>query len=124
MLEHGVHRMKQLDGDHDQRLLGRFALGLLAEINGAPLATTAHGIDGSEVERVARNARALCVSLLAELEAFFRDHRPHGSLTADATEPAWNGYLLTVACPCGVVFERWVTSVDADADLIGIARLN
>jgi hypothetical protein len=23
--------------------------------------------------------------------------------------PAWNGYLLTVACPCGVVFERWVT---------------
>jgi hypothetical protein len=22
---------------------------------------------------------------------------PHGSLTADATEPAWNGYLLTVA---------------------------
>ena len=58
MLEHGVHRMKQLDRDHDQRLLGRFALGLLAEINGAPLATTAHGIDGSEVERMARNARA------------------------------------------------------------------
>ena len=28
MLEHGVHGMKQLDGDHDQRLLGRFALGL------------------------------------------------------------------------------------------------
>ena len=24
-------------------------------------------------------------------------HRPHGSLAADATEPAWNGYLLTVA---------------------------
>ena len=38
-----------------------------------------------------------------------RDHRPHGTLTADATEPAWNGYLLTVACPCGVVFERWIT---------------
>ena len=37
MLEHGVQRMKQLDGDHDQRLLGRFALGLLAEINGAPV---------------------------------------------------------------------------------------
>ena len=41
VLEHGVHRMKQLDGDHDQRLLSRFALGLLAEINGAPLATMA-----------------------------------------------------------------------------------
>jgi len=49
VLEHGVHRMKQLDGDHDQRLLGRLALGLLAEINDAPLATMAHGIDGGEV---------------------------------------------------------------------------
>src|SRR5215471_3778563 len=58
MLEHGVQRMKQLDGDHDQRLLGRFALGLLAQIDGAPLATLAHGIDGGQVERTARNARA------------------------------------------------------------------
>jgi len=41
------------------------------------------------------------MTLLAELEAFVGDHRPHGPLTADATEPAWNGYLLTVACPCG-----------------------
>jgi hypothetical protein len=30
--------------------------------------------------------------------------------------------LLTVACSRGVVFERWVTPEDADADLIGIAR--
>jgi hypothetical protein len=64
------------------------------------------------------------VTLLADLEDFFRSHRPHGLLTADATEPAWNGYLLTAACPCGVTFERWVTPVEADADLIGIARLN
>jgi hypothetical protein len=49
------------------------------------------------------------VNLLADLEDFVHDHRPHGPLTADATEPAWNGYLLTVACSCGVVFERWVT---------------
>jgi hypothetical protein len=61
---------------------------------------------------------------LADLAEFLHDHRPHGSLTADATEPAWNGYLLTVACSCGVVFERWVTLEDADPDLIGIARLN
>ena len=47
------------------------------------------------------------MNLLAELEEFFSDHRPHGSLTAAATTPAWNGYLLTVACPCGVVFEGW-----------------
>jgi len=49
---------------------------------------------------------------------------PHDPLTANATEPAWNGYLLTVACSCGVVFGRWVTPLDADADLLGIARLN
>jgi hypothetical protein len=48
----------------------------------------------------------------------------HGPPTADATEPGWNGYLLTVACPCGVVFGRWVTPEDADADLVGVARLN
>lgn len=57
------------------------------------------------------------MTLLADLEEFVRDHRPHGTLTSDATEPAWNGYLLTVACPCGVVFERWVTSADAIMDL-------
>jgi len=44
------------------------------------------------------------VSLLADLEEFVTNHRPQGRLTADATEPAWNGYLLTVACSCGVVF--------------------
>lgn len=64
------------------------------------------------------------VSFPADLEEFVCDQRPDGPLTADATEPAWNGYLLTVACQCGVVFERWVTPEDADADLAGIARLN
>ncbi len=62
------------------------------------------------------------MTLLAELEEF--DHRRHGTLTADATEPAWNGYLLTVACPCGVVFGRWITPEEADADLLRIASLN
>jgi hypothetical protein len=52
--------------------------------------------------------------MLTDLETFLPDHRPHGPLTADATEPAWNGYLLTVACACGVVFERWVTPEDAE----------
>jgi hypothetical protein len=51
-------------------------------------------------------------NLLTDLEDFIHDHRRHGTLTGDATEPAWNGYLLTVACPCLVVFKRWVTSVD------------
>ena len=63
-------------------------------------------------------------ALFADLEEFVHDHRPHGSLAADATEPAWNGYVLTVACPCGVVFGRWITPEDADADLVRVARLN
>ena len=63
-------------------------------------------------------------NLLSDLEEFVHDHRPHGPLTDNATKPAWNGYLLTVACPCGVVFERWVTPDQADADLLRLARLN
>ena len=63
-------------------------------------------------------------SFVTDLADFLRSHRPHGPLTADATEPAWNGYLLTVACPCGVVFERWVTPEDAELDLLQSASLN
>jgi len=58
------------------------------------------------------------VSLLADLEEFILDHRPHSVLTADVSEPAWNGYLLIVACPCGVVFARWATPQDAVVDLL------
>ena len=42
----------------------------------------------------------------------------------DATEAAWNGYRRTVACPCGMVFERWVTLEDAELDLLRAAALN
>jgi hypothetical protein len=63
------------------------------------------------------------VTLLADLEDFIHDHRPHGPLTADATEPAWNGYLLTVACPRGVTFKPWVTPEEAELDLLCSARL-
>jgi hypothetical protein len=64
------------------------------------------------------------MTLLADVADFIADHRPHDALTADATEPAWNGCLLTVACPCGVVFERWIAQVDAELDLLRAARLN
>jgi hypothetical protein len=62
--------------------------------------------------------------LHTEIEDFVHSQRPHGTLTADANEPAWNGYLLTVACSCGVVFERWITSLDAELDLLRTAGLN
>ena len=58
VLEHGVHRMEQLACDNNQHLLSRFALSLVAEMNGAPLATKAYGIGGGEVERMAGQARA------------------------------------------------------------------
>ena len=64
------------------------------------------------------------MNLLADLQEFVADHRPHGPLTADATEPAWNGYLVTVACLCGVTFERWVTPLDVELDLVRTASLN
>jgi len=62
--------------------------------------------------------------LFNELEEVVHKHRPHGHLTADATTPAWSGYLLTVACPCGVVFQRWITPLDAESDLISWASTN
>src|SRR6267142_5360224 len=37
--------------------------------------------------------------LLADLREFISDHRAYGLPTPDATEPAWNGCLLMVACP-------------------------
>jgi hypothetical protein len=45
-------------------------------------------------------------------------------MTADATAPAWNGYRLTVACSCGVTFDRWITPGDAALDLLQAAGLN
>jgi len=58
------------------------------------------------------------MTLLADLEEFVAGHRPHGPLTGDATEPALNGYLLTVACPWGwcssggshVWMPKWICS--------------
>jgi hypothetical protein len=61
------------------------------------------------------------MTLLAELEEFVGDHRMHGALTCDATEPVWNGDLLTVACPCGVTPARWFTLEEAAIDLHSLA---
>ena len=58
--------------------------------------------------------------MLADLTAFVQDHQPHGQLVGEVTEPEATGYLVTVTCPCGVVFERWVTELDAAEDLLGL----
>jgi hypothetical protein len=64
------------------------------------------------------------MTLLADFEQFASDHRVHGPLTANATEPAGNGYLLTVTCSCGVLFGRWITPEEAELDLLRAASLN
>jgi hypothetical protein len=71
------------------------------------------------VDRIVKGA-----NLLADVKEFVADHRAHCTLNADATEPAWNGYSLTVACSCGVVFGRWVTPEGATADLLRLATLS
>jgi hypothetical protein len=64
------------------------------------------------------------MTLLSDLDEFVADHRPHGTMAGDATTPAWNGYRLTVACPCGVVFEGGITPQEADLDLMRLALRN
>jgi hypothetical protein len=55
--------------------------------------------------------------VLADLEAFITDHRSHGELRPEVGEATPNGYLIEVACSCGVVYGRWVTHEDAAVDL-------
>jgi len=64
------------------------------------------------------------MSLFTDLEESVHNHHAHGTLTTNATEPARNGYLLTVVCSCGVGFQRWVMPPDAEHDLISWARTN
>ncbi len=63
------------------------------------------------------------MSLSDDIKAFIANHRDHGQLTGDATEPGLAGYQVWIACPCGVTFRRQVTEGDALADLAELARL-
>jgi hypothetical protein len=44
------------------------------------------------------------MTVVADLEDFITDHRSHGELTPEVGEPTPNGYLIEVACCCGVVY--------------------
>ncbi len=65
------------------------------------------------------------MTLHADLVSFIERHRPRGALTGDASAsvPTERGYLLTVACSCGVTFERWITPAEATADMVRSALL-
>ncbi len=58
------------------------------------------------------------MSVYTELEEFVQTHRPCGELTWWTTPATAKGYRVPVACPCGVVFERWVLLQDAEEDLL------
>jgi hypothetical protein len=64
------------------------------------------------------------VTVTEVVEAFIREHRDHGQLVGDASEPAVNGYMLTIACRCGVTSYRWIAPIDAVVDVAVLARLN
>jgi hypothetical protein len=64
------------------------------------------------------------MSLTAELADFVIGHRPHGPLTAATGALTPNGYRLSIACMCGLTFERWITPEEAARDLLALARLN
>jgi hypothetical protein len=64
------------------------------------------------------------VSVFTDITDFIADHRSHGSMTS-RRHPARVEWLSTdIACTCGVTFERWITSWDAELDLLRPARLN
>lgn len=65
------------------------------------------------------------MSLLAsDLEEFVATHRAHGPLDSDTGELTLNGYRLTVACPCGMTFLRWITPQEVAEDLAVLGRRN
>jgi hypothetical protein len=64
------------------------------------------------------------MTLAADLLQFAELHRPHGPFETDTGDLMANGYRLTIACPCGVVFTRWITPQEAAEDLAMLARRN
>jgi hypothetical protein len=56
--------------------------------------------------------------VMAALTDFVTRHLACGQLAAETTEPEAAGYMLSVTCPCGVTFMRWVTPVEAARELV------
>jgi hypothetical protein len=62
------------------------------------------------------------MSLTSEFVDFVVGHRLHGRLTADTGVLTATGHRLSVACRCGLTFERWITPEEAERDLLMLAR--
>ncbi len=50
--------------------------------------------------------------LYTDLEQFLQAHRQHGEVRRYMGQPSEAGYEVRLACPCGVVFNRWVLPQD------------
>src|SRR6266699_3300899 len=61
-------------------------------------ANASHKRSNKSLERYARRVpnSIRCPGLALSLEEFVTDHRPHGALTGDVTEPDGNGYLIMI----------------------------
>jgi hypothetical protein len=68
--------------------------------------------------------RDVIMSLSGDLTAFIIEHREHGRLVGDTTEPGLAGYQVWITCPCGVTFRRQVTAPGALVDLAELAWRN
>jgi hypothetical protein len=53
------------------------------------------------------------MSRFPDVEAFVRQHADCGGVTPNASAPIGGGYLLTLTCVCGAVFDRWVSPEEA-----------
>jgi len=54
---------------------------------------------------------------LTAYRAFHATRAPHGPLVVGADEPTGTGYLVWASCPCGAVWEWWVSVAEVVADL-------
>ncbi len=52
------------------------------------------------------------------VEVFVLAHRLCGQGTWTAPPPTPKGYRLRIVCPCGAVFDCWITPEAAEGDLL------
>ena len=57
------------------------------------------------------------MSAVSDLEMFLLLHSDHGRLTPVLGQRTHIGHRLEVACACGVMLGRWVTTEDAGLDM-------
>lgn len=56
--------------------------------------------------------------MYVELEEFIRAHRGCGRITGDAGTVPAKGFLVSISCSCGGVFERAVAPEEAQTELV------